>query len=144
LRLVRRRPQSSTLFPYTTLFRSEKSLRYYLDGLGFVMKNKWTPDGKIRWCWLEIGEAALLLQEFWRERPDAEVPTERLGVGVSICFTSRDALAIYRELKSRGVDAERPFVGNRMWVTEVTDPDGYKLLFESPTDAPEESEYTEA
>jgi catechol 2,3-dioxygenase-like lactoylglutathione lyase family enzyme len=35
----------------------------------------------------------------------------------------------------------RPFVGNGMWVTEIRDPDGYQLCFESPTDAPEESEY---
>jgi len=30
-----------------------------------------------------------------------------------------------------------------MWVTSVKDPDGYDLLFESLTDAPEESEYSE-
>ena len=129
--------------PFFWVSEMEKSLRYYIDGLGFAMKNKWTPDGKIRWCWLEIGEAALMLQEFWREGPDANVPTEKVGVGVSICFTCRDALAIYRELKNRGVEAKRPFVGNSMWVTEVTDPDGYKLFFESPTDSPEESEYVE-
>ena len=81
-----------------------------------------------------------MLQEYW---PRTNLPKEELGVGVSICFTCRDALAIYRELKSRGVEAKRPFVGNSMWVTEVTDPDGYKLFFESPTDAPEESEYME-
>jgi hypothetical protein len=30
-----------------------------------------------------------------------------------------------------------------MWVTSVADPDGYRLDFESYTDAPEESEYQE-
>ena len=30
-----------------------------------------------------------------------------------------------------------------MWVTNVTDPDGYNLSFESVTDAPEETEYAE-
>jgi hypothetical protein len=30
-----------------------------------------------------------------------------------------------------------------MWVTQVTDPDGYELYFESPTDAPEETEFSE-
>jgi hypothetical protein len=30
-----------------------------------------------------------------------------------------------------------------MWVTILIDPDGYKLDFESPTDAPEESEFSE-
>jgi hypothetical protein len=51
-----------------------------------------------------------------------------------------DALALYREFKSRGVQTRnRPFVGNRLWVVPVTDPDGFRLEFESPTDAPEES-----
>jgi len=124
----------------------EKSVRYYTESLGFVMTNKWTPEGKLRWCWLELGEAALMLQQFWREGEghQANVPKEKLGVGVSICFTCRDALAIYRELRAKGVEAQRPFVGNAMWVTSVTDPDGYKLFFESPTDEPEESEYSES
>ena len=34
-----------------------------------------------------------------------------------------------------------PFVGNGLWVTSVTDPDGYHLYFESPTEVPEETIY---
>jgi hypothetical protein len=64
-------------------------------------------------------------------------------VGVSICFQCKDALAIYKEITSRGIAAKRPFVGNGMWVTSVQDPDGYKLEFESFTDAPEESVFSE-
>ena len=30
-----------------------------------------------------------------------------------------------------------------MWVTEMTDPDGYRLLFESPTDVPEETKLSQ-
>jgi hypothetical protein len=26
-----------------------------------------------------------------------------------------------------------------MWVTDLSDPDGYRLFFESPTDAPEDN-----
>ena len=54
-------------------------------------------------------------------------------------FMCEDAIAIYREMKSRGLDAQRPFVGNGCWVTGIEDPDGYKLNFESVTDAPEDS-----
>jgi len=66
-----------------------------------------------------------------------------VGVGVSIYFICEDALAIYRESIRRGIKAKRPFVGNRMWVASMSDPDGYKIHFESHTDAPEESEYSE-
>jgi len=49
-------------------------------------------------------------------------------------------VALWRGLVARGLSAKRPFVGNGMWVTRVSDPDGYVLVFESPTDAAEETE----
>ncbi len=125
--------------PFFMITDMERSLRYYVDGLGFVMTNKWTPEGKIRWCWLEIGGAALMLQEYRGGR----VPQEKRGVGVSVCFQGQDALQIYRDVRARGIEVKRPFVGNNMWVTSLTDPDGYKIDFQSPTDAPEESVYSE-
>lgn len=55
-----------------------------------------------------------------------------------------DALALYREFKSRGIQTrKRPFVGNRLWAVPLGDPDGYRIDFESPIDAPEESELEE-
>ena len=90
----------------------------------------------------ELDNVALMLQEFSTEGPHTNVPTTPLGLGVSINFTCRDALAIYREITGRGVTAKRPLVGNSMWVTSVSDPDGYQLHFESPTDEPEETVYS--
>jgi lactoylglutathione lyase len=121
----------------------ERSLRFYVEGLGFRMTEKWVDEGKLRWCWLVLGNAAVMLQEFSKEGHHRNLPEGKVGVGVSINFICKDALAIYRELVARGVAAKRPFVGNGMWVTEVSDPDGYSLFFESPTDVPEESVYTE-
>jgi lactoylglutathione lyase len=132
-------PNVQQAVPFFMVSNLEASLRYYVDGLGFRMKHQWIDQGKLRWCWLELGGAALMLQEY---REDS-VPAEKLGVGVSVCFQCVDALKIYREIKSRGIEAKRPFVGNAMWVTCMTDPDGYKLDFESFTDAPEESELPE-
>jgi len=56
-------------------------------------------------------------------------------------FICADALAFFRAMRTRGIAAQRPFVGNQFWVTSLRDPDGYSLHFESPTDAPEEAEY---
>jgi lactoylglutathione lyase len=133
--------------PFFGVTNMGASLRYYIDGLGLAMKNWWIPDraadkpnGRIRWCWLQRGDAALMLQEFLPERR----PTATLGTGVNVCFQCVDALALYREFKSRGVSTQRrPFVGNRSWVVSLSDPDGYHLEFASPTDAPEESELEE-
>jgi uncharacterized glyoxalase superfamily protein PhnB len=129
-------PNVKQAVPFFMITNMERSLRFYVDGLGSTMKLKWIDEGKLRWCLLELGDAALMLQELTGVH--AEMP-RTFGEGVSICFICEDALAIYHELIARGVQASRPFVGNQMWVTSVTDPDGYKLDFESETDAPEES-----
>lgn len=98
---------------------------------------EYQPDGKIRWCRLELGDAALMLQEFMPGRQ----PNAPLGAGISVSFTCEDALALYREFQSRGIQTRnRPAVGNGLWVVSLSDPDGYRIDFSSPTDAPEESE----
>jgi lactoylglutathione lyase len=129
--------------PFFNVSKMEESLRFYVDGLGFAMTHKWIDEGKLRWCWLELGGAALMLQEFRKEGHDSWVPQGKVGEGVSIYFICEDALAIYREVTSRGIKARRPFVGNRMWVVSLSDPDGYKIHFESPTDVPEETVFSE-
>jgi len=125
--------------PFFRVSNMEESVRYYVDGLGFEMTKKWIDEGKLRWCWLEHGGAALMLQEFRREGHDSWVPSGKLGEGITICLICEDALAIYREVTSRGIKAARPFVGNGMWVVSLSDPDGYRLVFESYTDVPEET-----
>ena len=72
------------------------------------------------------------------------MPAGQVGEGVSVVFICADALAIYRELCARGIEASRPFVGNGMWVTGMSDPDGYRLEFESDTDVPEGTVLAEA
>jgi lactoylglutathione lyase len=118
--------------PFLWVTNMEASLHFYIDGLGFNMKHQWIDEGKLRWCWLEIGAASIMLQEFREDR----VPKEKLSVGISTCFQCKDALALYHDFKSREIEQQEPFVGNKMWVTIVHDPDGYKLDFESPTSVP--------
>jgi len=96
--------------PFFGVTNMESSLRFYVDGLGFKMKNSWIPDraedhpdGRIRWCWLELGDAAIMLQEFLPQFR----PKETLGTGASVSFMCEDALALYREFKSRGVQTRK-------------------------------------
>ena len=63
---------------------------------------------------------------------------------MSICIMCDDARELYRELRSKAVDASPPFVGNGLWVTSVTDPDGFRLDFESPAEEPEDTQYSGA
>jgi lactoylglutathione lyase len=129
--------------PLYSVHDIQASLRFYVDGLGFRKTREWIDEGKLRWCWLELGTAAVMLQEWWKDGSHRNVPTTAVGIGVSMNFICRDALALYREFRSRDIQAKRPFVGNSMWVTEVNDPDGYALFFESPTEVTEGTEYTE-
>jgi lactoylglutathione lyase len=129
--------------PFFSVSNMERSLRFYVEGLGFTMKNKWVVDGKVRWCRLACGGAALMLQEFNREGYESAVSQGKLGMGVSLCFQCDDTIAIYHEVTSRGVEASEPQVGNALWDTHVFDPDGYRLHFASPTDTPGETKLSE-
>ena len=114
--------------PFFHVTDMERALRFYCDGLGAVRTKEWAPEGRIRWCWLELGGAAVMLQTGVPER-------------ATVCFMCVDAVALYHAFLERGVEATRPFVGNGLWVTTVTDPDGYRLEFESPTEVEEETVY---
>ncbi|HSR91597.1 MAG TPA: VOC family protein, partial [Gemmatimonadales bacterium] len=127
--------------PFFMVTDIDVSLHFYVDGLGAVMTNKWIPEGRIEWCWLQLGNAALMLQEYRQHEVHPGRPDGPLGQGVSVCFMCADAITIYHEVIARGISAQRPFVGNGLWVTSVQDPDGYRLDFESPTDVPEETVY---
>jgi hypothetical protein len=70
-------------------------------------------------------------------------PAVSSGLGVSIWFQCADAIAIYHDVRARGIEASEPQVGNGLWDTVLSDPDGYDLHFESPTDVPEETKLSE-
>ena len=138
-------PNVKQAVPFFMVTDIEASLRFYVDGLGFAVANEWRPKnaaGRVQWCWLKIGSAALMLQEYSQDGRPGGVPEGLLGQGVSVCFMCEDAIDIYHSLVARGVTARRPFVGNGLWVTSVLDPDNYQLDFESPTDVPEETVYS--
>lgn len=130
--------------PLLNVVDMSRSLRFYVDGLGFTIAQRWVDAGTLRWCRLERDGSDIMLQQFWTHGPHANVPTSPLGIGVTLCFFCHDAPAIYHEAIARGLAAGRPFVGNRMWVTTLADPDGYQILFESDTDVAEETEYDPA
>jgi catechol 2,3-dioxygenase-like lactoylglutathione lyase family enzyme len=129
--------------PFFGVTDIEASLRFYVDGLGFAPSKHWSPEGRIRWCWIQLGDASLMLQEYWRDGRPGGAPEGQLGLGVSVCFMCNDALKIYHDLISKGISATRPFVGNGLWVTSVRDPDGYQIDFESPTDVEEDTVYSD-
>ena len=135
--------QVSEVIPFLAVRDMSDALAFYVDGLGFEFKNKWVVDGEIRWCQLRLGQAGLMLQQFPTEGHDARRFSDNKGEGVELCFFPEDAVEYYRIVISRGIAASEPVVSNRLWTTHFTDPDGYRLLFESPTDVPEGTRLSE-
>ena len=108
-------PNVKQAVPFFNVTDIEASLRFYVDGLGFVLTNQWVPEGRIRWCWLRTrrgrGDASGVLarRTARRARPDGP-----LGQGVSICFMCADA--IWRSTTtslSRGIAASTPVCRQR-------------------------------
>ena len=136
-------PNIRQAVPFFNVKDIEASLRFYVNGLEFTMTHEWAPEGRIRWCWLERDHVAVMLQQYWKDGRPGGAPAGPMGQGVSIYFMCADAIAVYHESRARGLEPERPFVGNNLWVTSFTDPDGYRLYFESPTDVPEDTVYSD-
>ena len=133
------KPNLKQAVPFFMVTSIVRSLDFYVKGLGFEIKMEWKPEGRLEWCWLERDGVALMPQMYRAER----LPTEKLGIGFSVCFMCNDALALYKEFLHTGLSPEEPFVGNNLWDVQLTDPDGYNIHFESPTDVPEETKYSE-
>ena len=124
--------------PFFMVTNVDDSLNFY-KGLEFTIKHQWEPRGKIEWCWLELGTASIMLQEYRNN-----IPIDKRGEGVSVCFMCEDALTIYKQILLNGLStSSEPIVGNNLWVVSLNDPDGYNVYFESPTDLPEETTYSE-
>ena len=133
-------PNVKQAVPFFMVKDMDASVNFYVKKLGFSMTESWVDNGKIKWCWLVIDNVALMLQEYDKK---TNVQQEKPGEGVEIFFICEDALAIYTQITSNGISASEPFVGNKMWVVQVKDPDGYKVSFESFTDVAEETKYSE-
>jgi len=46
-----REPNVRQAVPFFGVRSMEASLRFYVDGLGFRMTNKWIDEGRLRWCY---------------------------------------------------------------------------------------------
>src|SRR2546422_11229496 len=100
-----RRPPRSTLFPYTTLFRSRGLRAQALAGLAEIQVARGEADLAI-----QDAERALAVH---RELQDDVLETEDqriLAVAVGLAGKTREAAALLREVIDRATKHERPLL----------------------------------
>ena len=108
----------------------QRSLAFYVDGLGFTIKERWEKDGKLQGVMLVAGSCEIgLSQDDWAKGRD-----RMKGVGVSFFAETGQSLDLIAALaRERGVAADGPKVapwGDR--VVEFVDPDGFKFTIYWP------------
>src|SRR2546423_12968670 len=99
------------LVPLLMVQNMDASLRFYVEGLGFSLTKKWTPEGRIRWCWLELGTAALMLQEFVSGGHHAPPIGAHVGAGVGLHFFFPCAFAFLHVMREAGIPAPPSLLG---------------------------------
>lgn len=107
------------------------SVQFYLRVLDFRITHAWEPEGRLTWCQLERGAAAVMLQRM----SSKDTFAEPRGDGVMFYFHCDDAMDVYHRLVERGITVDPPivtFYGMRQ--VFVSDPDGYRLCFQNPAD----------
>lgn len=131
------------IVPTLNVVNMDESIRFYTEGIGFRETDRWNRNGDTHRCRLTYGSVSLLLIAMSHEERSALSSGDKRGQGVEIMLMCDDALAIHSAVTSRGINTREPFVGNRLWVVGMSDPDGYRVTFESPTDEPEEMKLSE-
>ena len=104
-----------------------KSVRLYIDGLGFTVKERWEEEGKLLGVMLIAGACELgLSQDDWskgRER--------KKGIGCRLWATTVDDLeALAKRARAVGLTVDGP--KTEPWgarTVAVTDPDGFQISF---------------
>ena len=113
------------LSPSLTVNDIQASLRFWVDGVGFHLEERWEEDGVLQGVMLVAGSCHLgLSQDDWAKGRDREK-----GIGFRMwAESSQDLDEIAARLRERGVamdgPKDEPWGGRSL---TVTDPDGFKL-----------------
>jgi lactoylglutathione lyase len=115
-----------TAAPSLTADDLEKSLAWYSDTLGFIVKERWEDDGRLMGVELAAGDVSFYLsQDDWKKGRDRVK-----GEGYRLyCSTSQDVDELASQIKARGGKLlEEPH--DQPWgarALTVADPDGFKV-----------------
>lgn len=104
----------------------EASLKFYVDGLGFHVKQRWESEGKLLGAELVAGACMIgVSQDDW-----AKGRNRTKGVGLSIYAESTQGVdKLAGRLRARGVEFEGPTTTEWGWrQVSAKDPDGFRII----------------
>lgn len=127
----RQQPESLRLrgiTPALTVGDVSNSLTFYVDGLGFTIKEKWEREGQLQGAMLLAGDCELAIgQDDWAKGRDRVK-----GIGFRLYLdTIQDVDALAARARAAGIEVEGPH--DSSWgarLVGVTDPDGFKITFQ--------------
>lgn len=127
-RPTRRQPETLRLrrvTPALTVNDVRRSLAYYQDVLGFVVKERWEEAGELRGAEVVAGGVTIMISQ-----DDFKKGRDRVkGVGHRLwCMTAQDVDTLAGQVRARGGtidDGPTSEWGMRFFT--VTDPDGFRL-----------------
>jgi lactoylglutathione lyase len=121
----------SSVSPSFTVGDLQKSITWYQDVLGLVVKDRWEWDGTLMGVEMQAGDVIVMLgQDDWKKGRDRVK-----GEGFRIfCDTTQDVDRLADQIKARGGTlAQEP--RDEPWgarVLSVEDPDGFKITILKP------------
>ena len=122
----------SSASPGFTVNDLEKSLAWYRDVLGFVVKERWEQEGKVTGVALRAGGVTFMLgQDDWKKGRD-----RKKGEGFRLyCTTTQDVDVLAKRIEARGgkLDQEPRDQPWGMRDFALTDPDGFKITIGADT-----------
>lgn len=123
--------QAKGLVPSVTANDMTKSVRFYTEGLGFVIQEEWKDEGVLKGVMLEAGKAMLGVSQ-----DDFAKGRDRVkGVGMRLHIeTDQDIEALARQVKEAGfpLDSEPAKLPWGPVGFSLTDPDGFKVTVSKP------------
>jgi uncharacterized glyoxalase superfamily protein PhnB len=123
--------QAKSLMPTLTVNDLDRSIRFYTDGLGFELGEKFEENGEVKGAMINAGGATLGISQ-----DDFAKGRDRVkGIGMRLYLeTDQDIQALATRAKTAGItlDGPGPLPWGPMGFT-VTDPDGFKLTISNPS-----------
>jgi catechol 2,3-dioxygenase-like lactoylglutathione lyase family enzyme len=114
------------LSPSFTVNDIEKSVRWYRDVLGLVVKDRWMKDGKLQGIELAAGAVTFMLgQDDWKRGRNRQK-----GEGFRLyCVTAQSVDRLAHQILARGGELTQGPTDQPCGMRDfaVTDPDGYKI-----------------